>query len=192
MEKNTLVKNLLTKKNKDYTYAVSFLLIFSFFIFFIIRPNLISVFEANAKIEELKKINNSYNEEIDKIIEVQSVLESKRDDLDYLNEAIASKPQVNKILSDVDVASAETNLISEQISVSDVNLKDKGALEKLKSFVVEMNVKGTFEDVVAYIKRVYAQRRLKLIPEFQVDRDEKESSSSSTLDIRFEVEGYYL
>lgn len=192
MEKNRLVKNLLTKKNKDYTYTILFLLIFSFFIFFIIRPNLISVFEANAKIEELKKINDSYNEEIDKIIEVQSVLETKRDDFDYLNEAIASKPQVNKILSDVDVASAETNLISEQISVSDINLKDKGALEKLKSFVVQMNVKGTFEDVVAYIKRVYAQRRLKLIPEFQVGRDEKESSSSSTLDIRFEVEGYYL
>ena len=51
------------------------ILIYSFFIFYIIRPNLITVFEINTKIEQLKSINKLYGEQIDKIAIISSMAE---------------------------------------------------------------------------------------------------------------------
>ena len=191
MEKSLIIKMLFSKKTQDYTYAIAFFLIFSFFIFYIIRPNLITVFEINTKIEQLKSINKLYGEQIDKIVEVQASLEDNRDDLFLLKEAIATKPEVNKLLSDVDVASEGSKLTSEHISVTDINLKDKGSVNKLKSFIVNMNLLGTFEDTLVFINKIYNQRRLKLLPELEIARGQV-SSESATLNIRLEVEGYYL
>src|SRR3989338_9467864 len=191
MEKSLIIKKLFSKKTQDYSYAIAFFLIFSFFIFYIIRPNLITVFEINTKIEQLKSINKLYGEQIDKIVEVQASFEDNRDDFFLLKEAIATKPEVNKLLSDVDVASEGSKLTSEHISVTDINLKDKGSVNKLKSFIVNMNLLGTFEDTLVFINKIYNQRRLKLLPELEIARGQV-SSESATLNIRLEVEGYYL
>lgn len=192
MEKSTLVKKLLTKKNKDYTYTIFFFLIFSFFVFYVIRPNLLSVFEANTKIEKLKQINKTYEDQIDKVIEVQTILEENREDFSYLNEAISAKPEVNKVLSDVDVSSSGSKLISQRIDVSDINLKDRGSFGKLKSFIVNLSLQGEFTDGLSFFRKIYSQRRLKLAEDVLFNRSEKESSRSSTLDIKFQIEGYYL
>ena len=192
MEKSWIIKNLFSKKTQDYTYTIAFFFIFSFFVYFIIRPNLIKVFEITTKIEQLKNINKNYGEEIDKIVNIQSELELNRDDFGLLKEAIAAKPDVNKVLYDVLVSSDEGNLRFDRAVVSDINLKDKGSADKLKFFIINMNLAGTFEDTMAFIERIYNQRRLKLIPEFELAREEKESSDSGALKIRLEVEGYYL
>jgi len=191
MEKSLIIKKLFSKKTQDYTYAIAFFFIFSFFVFYIIRPNLITVFEINSKIEQLKTINKLYGEQIDKIVEVQSSFEENRDDFFLLKEAIASKPEVNKLLSDVDVSSEGSRLTSERIAVSDINLKDKGSINKLKSFVINLNLIGAFDDTIAFINKIYNQRRLKLIPELEFTRGQ-ESSESANLNIRLEIEGYYL
>ncbi|MBI4008825.1 type 4a pilus biogenesis protein PilO [Candidatus Roizmanbacteria bacterium] len=192
MEKSSLLKKLFTKKTKDYGYAIAFFFIFSFFIYFVIRPNLLSVFEANRKIEELKKTNALYEEQIDKIIDTQTILESNREGFILLGEAIAKKPEVNKVLSDINVSSDEGKLLANRVEVSDINLKETGTLKKIKSFIVNMNLKGTFEETLLFVKKMYEQRRLKLIPDLQFSREESESSQSSTLNIKLQVEGYYL
>lgn len=191
MDKSQLIKKLFSKKNKDYTYAIAFFFIFSFFVFYIIRPNLTNVFEINTKIEQLKKINKLYADQIDKIVQVQSDLETNRDDLVLLKEAFAEKPEVNKVLSDVDVTTGGAVLRSERIAVSDINLKDKGSVAKLKSFIINMSLIGSFDDTLAFMRKIYNQRRLKLAPVLELTREE-ESSESATLNIKLEVEGYYL
>lgn len=192
MEKKQILKKLLTQKNKDYTYAIAFFLIFSFFILFIIRPNLVSVFEANNKIEELHKLDTFYNTQIDKIIELQTTLEENRDNMLLLNQAIASKPEVNKILSDLDVSSQEGTLVASGITVSDINLKEKEDGDKLKSFTLNMDFNGDFQNSVSFIKKIFDQRRLKTISNLNIGRDEKESSESSKLQITMMILGYFL
>lgn len=191
MEISSLKKQLLNKKTQDYTYAIAFFLIFSFFIFYIIRPNLITVFEINTKIEKLKEINNLYNKQIDKIIEIQSKIEANREDFVVLKEAIAIKPEVNKMLSDVDFSLEENELKSDSITVSDINLKDTGSLNKLKSLLINIDLLGTFTDTTEFIKKIYSQRRLKYIPEIDFSQAE-ESSESANLKIKLEIEGFYL
>lgn len=192
MEKTTIIKKLFNKKNQDYTYTILFFFIFSFFIFYVIRPNLRSVFEINSKIDQLKEVNLLYKDQIDKIIDIQSTLEVIRDDLYLLPQAVAEKPEVNKVLSDINVSTEGSSIRSERLSIADINLKDKGTTGKIKSFIVEMEVKGSFEDIKDYVKNIFNQRRLKMLKLLSVERDKKESTQSSSLKIRLEVEGYYL
>lgn len=192
MDKQLTIKKLFDKKTKDYTYTIAFFVIFSFFVFAVIRPNLLTVFEISAKIKQLSEVDKIYGSQIDKIIEVQSIFEINREDMYLLNEAISIQPEVNKVLFDVNVSSDGGRLRSERIMVSDINLKDKGSANKLKSFMVNMNLFGSFEDTMEFMKKIYAQRRLKWVPEFEMGRDNKESSDSADLKIRLEVEGYYL
>lgn len=192
MDKSSLLKKLFSEKTKDYTYTIAFFIIFSFFIVGIIRPNLISIFEAHDKISQLEKINKQYEDQIDKVIEIQAVMESNRDDLVYLDQAISEKPDVNKVLSDVNVTSEGANLTAQKIDISDINLKDKGDVNKLKSFDIKMNLEGSFDDTLSFVKKIYEQRRLKRVPDLSIDRSAEESSRSSTLNINLNVEGYYL
>lgn len=192
MDTKTTVKKLFDNKAKDYTYTIAFFIIFSFFIFAVIRPNLITVFEINAKIKQLSGVDKIYGEQIDKIVGVQSEFESNRDDLYLLTEAIPPQPEVNKVLFDTNVSSDGSKLISERIIMSDINLKDKGSANKLKSFIINMSLLGSFEDTLELIKKIYTQRRLKMIPELEINRRVGDASESATLKIRLEVEGYYL
>ncbi len=191
MEKSLALKRFFSKKTQDYTYAIAFFFIFSFFVFYIIRPNLITVVEINTKIDQLRKINSLYTEQIDKVVEIQSELEGSRDDFLLLKEAIAAKPEVNKVLFDINISSEGANLAAERIAVSDINLKEKGVKDELKSFVIDMNLVGTFDDLMEYIRKIYNQRRLKLISEMDIVRKEI-SSESATLKINLGVQGFYL
>ena len=110
MDKQATIKKLFEKKAKDYTYTVAFFVIF-FLFSAVIRPNLITVFEINAKIRQLSEVDRIYGEQIDKIVGVQSIFEASRDDMYLLNEAISTQPEVNKVLFDVNVASDGSSLI---------------------------------------------------------------------------------
>lgn len=192
MDKTSILKKLFSKKTRDYTYTTIFLFIFSFFVAFIIRPNLNSVFEKTRKIEKLKNTNQLYEEQIEKIIEVQSILEENRDNLVFLDDAISKKPQVNKVLSDLYASAQENSLASEKTEVSDVNLKQQNNQEKIKSFVVKIKSKGEFEKALSFVQKIYMQRRLKLIENLAIGREEKESTSSSALGVMLDIEGFYL
>ena len=45
---------------------------------------------------------------------------------------------------------------------------------------------------MAFVKKVYGQRRLKLIPNLELARDKNESSPGANLKIKLQIEGYYL
>jgi len=196
MKKEAILKQLSTPKTKSYSYAIIFFLIFSFFAYFIIRPNLISVFESKGKIEGLQKDNLRYQREIDKIIEIQTILEQHRDEFVYLSDAITTKPKVNKVLSDIYGAAIENKLEPDRIDVSDVNLKEKGIEGKLKAFTVTVDTTGNFEDGVAFLKKIYEQRRLKLLTNGGIGKVETEeeasASANSSLKLKLEIEGFYL
>src|SRR3989344_4068855 len=190
MEKSNLIKQLSDKKTKDYTYTVAFFLLFSFFVFYVIRPNLITVFEIKTKIKKLQEIDQLYADQITKIIEVQAAFENSREDLKLLQEAISRQPEVNKVLFDVNVSTDESKLIAERIVISDINLKDKGTANKLRSFIINLNLSGNFEDTLAFIRKIYNQRRLKLIPLLELTRQTNQSTQSAELlKIKLEVEG---
>lgn len=192
MDKKNILNQLLNAKTKDYTYAIGFFLIFSFFLFFVIRPNLLAVFSSNKKIEELTKTDTFYEQQIDKIIAIQSTFEQNRDDFNLLEQAISSQPQVSKILSDLKDLAGKNNLQVEKITINDVNLRDKTVGQKVRSITVSIELSGGFEDMTAFIKGLHDQRRLKFVRKLDIGKNQVEASESATLKMISEIEAYYL
>lgn len=192
VNRNTIIAKLFTKKGKDYSYTIAFFLVFSFFVFFVIRPNVLSVFQANLKIENLKKTNAIYEYQIQNVINAQTVLVDARDDLQLLDEAATNKPQVNQIIGDITKTVEKNNLVINKLSLIDVNLKDVSRSNQFKPLTFNLGLTGSFEDYFNLMKDFYNQRRIKLFKDVVISKDEETGTSSGELQIELELEGYYL
>jgi len=192
MEKKLSLKKIFTKKTVDYTYTILFLSVFSFFIFFVIRPNLLSIFQANKKIDSLIKDNNFLEKQVQNLVSIQSSLEVNRDNISVLGEAISKMPQVNKLLEDLNSSIKNNNLVIDKLTIVDINLKKSQKEDTLKSVVFNVVLKGGFDNFIKLTKDLYSQRRIKMVKSAVISRDTKESSTSGMLNIEMSVEGYYL
>lgn len=192
MTKDSLIKQLTSKKAKDYTYAIIFFLIFSFFIFFVIRPNLINVFSLQEELGKLRIMDTGYENVIEKIINIQTFLETNRNDLYLLDQAVSSTPQINKLIQDIEAAASSSGIVITQINISKIDLKNKSEQTKKNILMVNVATHAGFGEAKEFVNNLITERRLKNLKNITLDRNEKSASSSATLDIKIDLEGYYL
>ncbi len=192
MEKTELLNKLFNKKNKDYTYIILFFLIFSFFVFFAIRPNLVSVFSANSQIRKLRVTDDIYEGQINKIIDIQSALEKTRGDLPLINEAVPYFPELNKVVNDLEKLISKNKLNAQKINIANIDLKDVNKNEKLKAIGIETELIGGFEEVHSFLNDLAQQRRLKAITEIRIEADTEAASKAAELKVNLKMESYYL
>jgi Tfp pilus assembly protein PilO len=196
MDKNITLKNIIQTLNKekvkDYIYPAIFFLIFSIFIIFAIKPSISTVFELTKEKKDLTEKNEKYQEAINYVSTNLSILESLRDKLYLLDDSLPNTPQVNKIIEDIYLAGDESN-----ISLNSLNLISpiEYSLKKTpvtKPVQIDIEAVGQFDDLVRMIDAIKGQRRIKTIKNIEVSSGEKISTESSTLNIKIQVEGYYL
>lgn len=192
MDKKLILARFFTKKGKDYTYTIAFFLIFSFFTFFVIRPNLLEIYKANLKIQNLKKLNAYYENQIKNVINAQSILVEVRDDLGLIDEAITKKPQVNELIRDINNTVNQDGLILSKTNLVDLYLKDVSRTEELKTIILKVGINGGFDNYLKMLKNLYKQRRLKLLRAIDINKNTAGSTASGELKIDFQLEGYYL
>lgn len=192
MQKDSLKKHLVTNKTKDYTYLIIFFLTFSFFIFFVIRPNLVNVFSLQEELGRLSILDEGYENVIKKIINIQTFLETNRNDLYLLDQSISASPQINKLVQDIEIAATESGIILNQVDISEVSLKEKEKRKTRGTLLVNMQTRTGFTEARQFITNLIMQRRLKTLKHITIDKSEKSSSKSAGLDIQIELEGYYL
>ncbi len=189
-----LPKQFFSKKTADYSYSIVFFLTFSFFTWFVIRPNLATVFSLQKELHDLKLVDAEYNEAINKIIATQSIFETIRNDLYVLDEALPAAPKINKTLDDLKQIASSSGISFSKMNISQVSFKtkQKPRREKRGSFTVRFETNSGFNDLKKFIELISNQRRLKTIKNLAITKDNKESTQSSTLKIELEVESYYL
>ncbi len=192
MNKNDLISQLATQKVKDYTFTIVFFLVFSFFILFAIRPNLVAVVTLREEIDQLKTLNQQYENNISRIIELQSVIEQNRENFAYLTEALPGNPQVNKVIDDIKKSASDSALPVDKISVNDVSLKASINRNKTKQFTVNIETDSDFLSAKQFIDKLFSQRRLKTIKNLSMIKQDSEGSGSAKLKISIDIDGYYL
>lgn len=185
-------KNIFKLKEiKEYVYPVLFLITSSFFIVFVIKPNLRQIILAKNKAENLRSVKEEYEKVINKIIVFQENFEQFRDSHYLINQAIPHSPAINKILVDIDSRVKKNNLQLEKMMINDINLLSDNQKE-IESIKATLNIKGKFEDFNLLIKDLINQRRLKEIESFKIIRsDEYQSTNSGLLKIDLVINSYY-
>lgn len=192
MDRDSIKKKLISTKTKDYTYSIIFLITLSFFLFFVIRPNLVNVFSLQEELGRLQILDTGYENVIKKIVNIQTFLETNRSDLYLLDQGISSAPQINKIVQDIEQAASSSGITVTQVDIGEVALKEKEVRTSKDTLTVNMSTKADFEGARKFINKLLMQRRLKLIKHVGINKTSTTGSGSAQLDIRLELEGYYL
>jgi ABC-type multidrug transport system fused ATPase/permease subunit len=189
MEKIEISKSIFTKKTKDYSFVVLFLVIFSVFIVFAIRPSLSAAFSLRKEEIDLEKINSIYENSIKDITLIQSQVEENRDNLPLLNQAISEYPQVNKIIEDVKKIADKDSITIKKANIADVKLsKNNKQLENVR-FIIEG--KTTFDNLLLFTQDLFSQRRLKMVNNIVLSVDPI-STESGQLKLILTIDAYYL
>ncbi len=187
----TILKKLQSKKAKDYTFISLFFLIFSIFIIFAIRPSLVTAISLRQQREDLQKLDDQYEKVVSNIVANQTTLENIRDKLYLTNAALPSGALINKLVSDIENAGKTNSINFITIKIAEVDLVQK-TTDKAQSVVVNIEAASTFDNLLKFIHDLSNQRRLKLIKQLSISKDDRQSSGSGQLNILMQIEGYYL
>lgn len=189
MEKIVIPKEIFSKKARDYTFAVLFLLIFSGFIVFAIRPSITTAFSLKRQEADLSKVDRLYEDKIMDIAAVQTQVEQHRDNLPLLDQAVSENPQVNKMVEDIKNIADKNHFAIKKANIADVDLA--GSPTTINN--VRLMVEGTtnFPDLMSFFGELSSQRRLKIVDQLVVNRD-PESSGEAQLQVNMTIDGYYL
>ncbi|MEK7109897.1 MAG: type 4a pilus biogenesis protein PilO [Patescibacteria group bacterium] len=189
MNLGVILKSIFEKKSGDYIFIIFFLLIFSVFIIFAIKPSLTTAYSLKKEVTDLAKIDQVYEEKINNIALVQTQIEENRDYLPLFNQSISEHPEVNKIIEDIKKTADKNSLTLNKASIVDINFS-KTNKEK-QNVKLKMEVTTSFENLKKFMADILSQRRLKLIDELIISRD-KDSSDSGGLKVNLTIDGYYL
>ncbi len=186
-----LIKQLKSKKAKDYTFITLFFLIFSIFIIFAIRPSLITAISLRQQRNDLEKLDAQYESVVANIVANQSTLENIRDGLYLINDALPTGALINKLVSDIESEGKTDSINFVKVDIGEVNLIQK-IRDKPQSAVINIEATCTFENLLKFVQGLSNQRRLKLIKQFTISRDNQAASTSANLKVLMQIEGYYL
>lgn len=189
MNLSNISKSIFVKKTGNYISVILFLLVFSIFIIFAIKPSLTTAFSLKKEELDLKKVDRIYEEKISNITLIQMQIEENRDNLPLLNQSTSEHPEVNKIIEDIKKIADKNSLIIDKASIVDINLSKTN--QELQDVRLMMEVTTNFDNLRQFMTDLFSQRRLKLIDNLVINRD-KESSSSSDLKVALTIDGFYL
>lgn len=189
MDLNAISKTIFQKKSAEYVYIVFFLIIFSVFIIFAIKPSLTTAYSLKKEEADLTKVDQVYEEKISNITLIQTQIEENRDDLPLLNQSVSEQPEVNKIIEDIKKIADKNSLRIDKASIVDINFSKTN--EEKQNVKLKIEATANFENLRLFMTDLYSQRRLKLIDSLLISRD-KEASNSGDLNISLSIDGYYL
>jgi len=192
INKSSIKRTLQIKKATDYSYTILFFLSFSFFTFFVIRPNIVTILSLQEEAGRLKILDTGYENVIRKIVDIQTFLETNRENLYLLDEALPSSPNLNKIVDDTQYAASGSALNLTAMTINKVDLKDVSNRTEEKTVIINIEADGTFVETKNFISEVLNDRRLKNIRRIVLDQDTVAGSSSGNLKLLIDLEGYHL
>lgn len=193
MKKNDLITIMKDSKIRDYTYAIIFFIVSSFFAFFVIRPVLTIALSIRREAIDLASINKDYEQNIQKVLELQYSIEQLRPRRGLLDEAMPSQPMIPQVIADLQNASGQSGVPVKLLSIQAVSLKKNSEGPKdTKRPVVQATFKtiATFAQVQQFLEAVANQRRVKGLRNINLTVEKVGVEKVVSLEI--EIESYYI
>jgi len=197
MDKDKLIKELL-QKSQDYSqqlYLVAFFIVFVILILFFVRPTINEYVLRNKELEETITLSEQYQQVINSMTQLQSLLESERDNFVLLDQAIPNNIHMYQLIQDVRSSFLKfvpTRTYSfPSYTVSNMSPGETKGKAELKEHKLLVNVNGTYSDLQGIMSKIFNQRRIKSIKSLRLSRSEN-SSDSAILEMKLEVGAYHL
>lgn len=183
LDRKKIIALLQDKKMQHYGFLIVFFIIFSFFVIFAIRPNLLTAFNLQKELQDLKLQNREFESKIQKIVSYQTFLETYREDLPLLDEAVPQSPEIAKVMEDVRQSATDSSVLIRTLKVESVDYKAKSKGPELQTFSINADAEATSENLRAFFDRLLAQRRLKSLDFIDISKSDFTGDQSSDINI---------
>jgi len=184
-------KDIFYSKIQDYTFLVLFFLIFSFSIIFIIRPTLKTLFLLEKELKDLEEINRIYDQKILMISQIQYFFENNREKIPLIKDAVPHKPNLAKVIDDVNQNSSESGIVIKKMSTATTNLKEDKE-KKYNNLILNIEGEADFSKIMIFYEELLKKRRLKMIEQLIITKEKESTSSSDLLKFQMEVSVIYI
>lgn len=192
MNKKSIIPKVLNKKQlKDYTYAILFLSIASFFLFFAVRPALKIAFSLRRELVELRDLNVKYEKAVVEMVRLQEVMERVRENKDLIMQAIPQNPETASFISTIKEDIDNIGFQLDSLNISGIKLKSEDE-KKIETLGMQMQVVGDFNQAKLLVKGVTEKRRIINISDINLEKEDKDSTNSGSLNIDMNINGFYL
>lgn len=201
IDKSTILKKITQSKDvKDYTYAILFLLISSFFAFAVIKPVVTIAVSLDKEAKDLRVVNAVFEKNITHMVDLQNKMQEIRPQLFLVDTAIPEDPQIQILIKDIRSIALQEGIIITNIDVVELEKKETSSLKKdikqttpeyHKPITMTISLATDFNSAVSLTKQLLNQRRLKIIRKINIDK-KIEKTGDNYLNINLEIEGYYL
>ena len=184
MDKEKLLQLLSNKEVRKYGFDIAFFVIFSFFLIFAIRPNLITAFSLQKELQDLKIQNKESEAVILQVVNYQSTLEEYRDKIPLLDQAVPSTPTIAQVVDEIRKSASDSGILLHAVSVESIDLKGEQESEvktqqsdAIDSFTVSVNGSASINGANVFLDKLMNQRRLKKIDSVTLTQEENGSTS---------------
>ena len=184
MDKEKLLQLLSNKEVRKYGFDITFFVMFSFFLIFAIRPNLITAFSLQKELQDLKIQNKESEAVILQVVNYQSTLEEYRDKIPLLDQAVPSTPTVAQVVDEIRKSASDSGILLHAVSVESIDLKGEQESEvktqqsdAIDSFTVSVNGSASINGANGFLDKLMNQRRLKKIDSVTLTQEENGSTS---------------
>ncbi len=184
MDKDKLLQLLNNKEVRKYGFDITFFVMFSFFLIFAIRPNLITAFSLQKELQDLKIQNKESEAVILQVVNYQSTLEEYRDKMPLLDQAVPSTPTIAQVVDEIRKSASDSGILLDAISVESIDLKGEQESEvqtqqsgPINSFTVSMNGSVSINGANVFLDKLMNQRRLKKIDSINLTQEQNGSTS---------------
>ncbi|OGK57171.1 hypothetical protein A3H83_00750 [Candidatus Roizmanbacteria bacterium RIFCSPLOWO2_02_FULL_39_8] len=186
-----IAKNISSnKKVKDYTYVTLFFLISSFFALFVIKPVISIAFSLQREEKDLRVVNDTYEAELNQLVDLQSQLEQIRDRIYLLDQALPSPPKIAVLFQSLKNSAAAAGVSILQLNTTNVNLVSNGKIPS--QYTVAMVLEGNYDQTTAFFKELSSQRRIKVIKNLHILKTNQNASESAHVRLEISLDLFYL
>jgi len=154
------------KKARVYTEIVLYFLTTAFFLFFAIRPTVLTISELIKKIKDQRLIAQKLEEKINALNLAQQELRAIQDNLYLVDQALPKDSQISILIKQIEFLGIRNNVVIEGVQYSSLPLKDKIQEGKKEEVKFKTGVSGNYQDLKNFLFSLFNLRRIIIIDEF--------------------------
>ncbi len=181
------------KKVRAYTGIVLSIFAVSFFIFFAIKPTLVTIASLMKEIDDKRVITEKLETKINALASAQREYQNVESDLYLVDQALPRDSQVSLFIKQLEALARKSEVAIDGIQINQVPLKEKSAsTDSSQSVNFSIAASGSYQNLVSYLQTVSSLRRIITIESFAIKttKDEEDKTLGLTLNAKaFFLEG---
>lgn len=176
------------KKIHVYTQVVLSLLATSFFLFFAIKPTLVTITGLLREIKDKKLVVQKLEEKIEQLSLAQREYQLIQPELYLLDQALPKDSQISLLIKQIETLALKSGVIPEVVQYASVNLKGVPQSDKPEEISFSMTMAGGYQELKVFIESLTKLRRVILIKDFSFKPSLEEPQF---LTLNLNVRGYF-